>query len=114
VEDDSLASWPKNDFRIFAGNLGNDVTDESLKVAFSKYKTCNMARVVRDKRTNKTKGFGFVSFLDPHEFVKALKEMNGKYIGGRPCKLTKSRWQDRNIDSAQRKRKRDRLSDNRI
>jgi len=99
-EDDTLANWPKDDFRIFAGNLGNDVTDDSLKLAFSKYKTCSMARVVRDKRTGKSKGYGFVSFLDAHDFVKALKEMNGKYICNRPCKLTKSRWKDRNLDDS--------------
>lgn len=39
------------------------------------------ARVVRDKRTNKTKGYGFVSFKDPADFTKAMKEMNGKYKG---------------------------------
>jgi len=105
-EDPSLYHWPKNDFRLFAGNLGNDVTDDSLRNAFaSKYKSCTMAHVVRDKRTGKTKGFGFVSFLDAHEFIAALKEMNGKYIGGRPCKLTKSKWDDRNADSEKRKKK---------
>jgi len=101
-EDDTLANWPKDDFRIFAGNLGNDVTDDSLKLAFSKYKSCSMARVVRDKRTGKSKGYGFVSFLDPHDFVRALKEMNGKYICNRPCKLMKSRWKDRNCDPAEK------------
>jgi len=104
-EDDTLANWPKDDFRIFAGNLGNDVTDDSLKLAFGKYKTCTLARVVRDKRTGKSKGYGFVSFLDAHDFVRALKEMNGKYICNRPCKLTKSRWKDRNIDSEKEKSK---------
>jgi len=105
-EDPSLYHWPKDDFRVFAGNLGNDVTDDSLRNAFAiKYKSCTMAHVVRDKRTGKTKGYGFVSFLDAHEFITALKEMNGKYIGGRPCKLTKSKWDDRNVDSEKRKKK---------
>lgn len=35
------------------------------------------ARVVRDKRTNKTKGYGFISFKDPQDFIRASKEMNG-------------------------------------
>jgi len=106
-EDTTLYHWPKGDFRIFVGNLGNDVNDDTLRNAFSsKYKSCTMGHVVRDKRTQKTKGYGFVSFLDPHEFTAALREMNGKYIGGRPCKLSKSKWEDRNSDSDKRKKKR--------
>lgn len=40
-------------------------------------------------------GYGFVSFSDAVEGAKALREMNGKYIGNRPCKLRKSSWQER-------------------
>lgn len=67
-----------DDFRIFCGDLGNDVTDEVLIRAFNKYNSFLKAKVVRDKRTNKTKGFGFVSFKDPQDFIKAMKEMNGE------------------------------------
>lgn len=67
-----------DDFRIFCGDLGNDVTDEMLVRVFGKYPSFQRAKVVRDKRTNKTKGFGFVSFKDPQDFIKAMKEMNGK------------------------------------
>ena len=67
-----------DDFRIFCGDLGNEVTDEVLARAFSKYGTFNKAKVVRDKRTNKTRGYGFVSFRDPNDFVRAMREMNGE------------------------------------
>ncbi|KAG8230969.1 hypothetical protein J437_LFUL003927 [Ladona fulva] len=77
-EDNSLTEWDDDDYRIFCGDLGNDVTDEVLTRAFSKYQSFLKAKVVRDKRTNKTKGFGFVSFKDPQDFIKAMKEMNGK------------------------------------
>jgi RNA recognition motif-containing protein len=50
---------------------------------------------VRGLQSNKSKGFGFVSLLDPMEFAQAMREMNGKYIGNRPCKLKKSSWEDR-------------------
>ena len=40
-------------------------------------------------------GYGFVSFSDAVEGAKALREMNGKYIGNRPCKLRKSSWEER-------------------
>ncbi|KAI3993517.1 hypothetical protein MKX01_002530 [Papaver californicum] len=94
-EDPTLAEWPENDYRLFCGDLGNEVNDEVLSKAFTRFPTFNMARVVRDKRTGKTRGFGFVSFGNPLDLAAALKEMNGKYVGNRPIKLRKSSWKER-------------------
>ncbi|XP_020084833.1 RNA-binding protein 42-like isoform X2 [Ananas comosus] len=94
-EDPTLADWPENDFRLFCGDLGNEVNDDVLSKAFSKYPSFNKARVVRDKWTGKTKGYGFVSFANVSDLAAALKEMNGKYIGNRPIKLRKSTWKNR-------------------
>jgi len=94
-EDPTLQEWDPEDHRIFVGDLGNEVNENLLFQAFSKYPSLLKTKVVRDKRSGKTKGFGFVSFNDPGDFAKALKEMNGQYIGNRPCKLRKSRWKDR-------------------
>ena len=44
----------------------------------------------------RSKGFGFVSLTDGNDFARALKEMEGKYIGNRPCQLRKSSWDERN------------------
>jgi len=104
-EDTSLLNWDINDFRLFCGDLGNDVTDEVLTRTFSRYPSFQMAKVVRDKRSNKTKGYGFVSFKDPMDFTKAIKEMDGKYVGSRPIKLRKSNWKDRNVDIVKGKQK---------
>lgn len=57
--------------------MGNDVTDELLARTFSRYPSFQKARVVRDRRTMKTRGFGFVSFKDPADFIRATKELNG-------------------------------------
>ncbi|KAF8768893.1 hypothetical protein HU200_007458 [Digitaria exilis] len=94
-EDPTLADWPENDFRLFCGDLGNEVNDDVLTKAFSKYPSFNMARVIRDKWTGKTKGYGFVSFANASDLAAALKEMNGKYVGNRPIKLRKSTWKTR-------------------
>ncbi|GMN25733.1 hypothetical protein TIFTF001_001041 [Ficus carica] len=165
-EDPTLAEWPENDYRLFCGDLGNEVNDDVLSKAFSRFPSFNMARlksaeqfffyvlafmdyvfdlipglawfigwitltelesgleelksskvwavfrelattwwwvvdwlktqeVVRDKRTGKTKGYGFVSFANPSDLAAALKEMNGKYVGNRPIKLRKSNWRER-------------------
>ncbi|XP_017786547.1 PREDICTED: RNA-binding protein 42-like [Nicrophorus vespilloides] len=104
-EDHSLGDWTEDDFRIFCGDLGNDVTDELLTRTFNKYPSFLRAKVIRDKRTNKTKGYGFVSFKEPGDFTKAMKEMNGRYVGSRPIKLRKSCWKNRSIDVVRKKEK---------
>ncbi|KAI9483058.1 MAG: hypothetical protein EXX96DRAFT_616053 [Benjaminiella poitrasii] len=104
-EDPTLEEWDQNDYRLFAGDLGNEVTDELLYKAFSKYPSLLRTRVVRDNRTLKSRGFGFISFKDPDDFVRAWREMNGKYVGNRPIKLRKSSWKERNIDVKAKKEK---------
>ena len=56
--DASLMEWPENDFRIFVGDLGNEVNDDVLTRSFQKYDTFAKAKVVKDKRSNKSKGGG--------------------------------------------------------
>ncbi|KAL1341666.1 uncharacterized protein LOC127744389 isoform X1 [Arachis duranensis] len=124
-EDPILAEWPEDDYRLFCGDLGNEVNDDVLTKAFSRFPSFSMARlsssllivhkskynsnfltVVRDKRTGKTKGYGFVSFASPSDLAAALKEMNGKYVGNRPIKLSKSKWKERTDFEALEKQKR--------
>lgn len=78
-EDPSMSEWDPNDFRIFCGDLGNDVTDEVLTRAFNRFTSFVKAKIVRDKRSNKSRGYGFVSFKNPQDFARAIKEMNGMY-----------------------------------
>ncbi|CAJ0963657.1 unnamed protein product, partial [Mesorhabditis belari] len=104
-EDPSLADWDQNDFRIFCGDLGNEVSDELLAKAFRKYPSFLKAKVIRDGRSNKSKGFGFVSFKSQEDYVRAMREMDGKYVGNRPIKLRKSNWQDRQIEVVKKKTK---------
>jgi len=97
--DPTLDDWPKDDYRLFCGDLGNEVTDDLLANAFRKYSSFQKAKVIRDKRTGKTKGYGFVSFSAPEDMVAALRDVNGKYVGNRPVRLKKSSWKDKGIDS---------------
>ena len=59
--------------------------------------------MIRNKYNNKSKGYGFVSFSDPYDAAKALKEMHRQYIGNRPCKIKKSKWAERNINQVRKK-----------
>ncbi|XP_055302970.1 RNA-binding protein 42 [Sitodiplosis mosellana] len=104
-EDPSLADWESDDFRIFCGDLGNDVNDELLTRTFNKFPSFTRAKVIRDKRTGKSKGFGFVSFKEPGDFIRAMKEMDGRYVGSRPIKLRKSTWRARSFEVVKRKEK---------
>jgi len=69
-----------DDFRLFCGDLGNEVNDDVLTRAFNKYSSFQKAKVVRDKRSGKSRGYGFVSFKDSKDFIQAMREMNGKNI----------------------------------
>ncbi|KUI62455.1 hypothetical protein VP1G_09589 [Cytospora mali] len=88
--DDSLLEWDPSHLRLFVGNLAGETTDDSLLKAFSRWQSVQKAKVVRDKRTNKSKGYGFVSFSDSDDFFQAAKEMNGKYIQSHPVVVRKS------------------------
>lgn len=92
------------DWRIFCGDLGGDVTDEMLTKAFQKYPSLVRARVIRIKSTGKSRGYGFVSFTDPHDMARAIREMDGKYVGQRPVKLRKAKSDARTISRKEAKR----------
>lgn len=88
--DNSLLEWDPSHLRLFVGNLAGETTDDSLLKAFSRWQSVQKAKVIRDKRTNKSKGYGFVSFSDPDDFFQSAKEMNGKYIQSHPVVVRKS------------------------
>lgn len=58
--------------------------------AFARYTSVQKARVIREKRTQKSKGYGFVSFSDGDDYFKAGREMQGKYIGSHPVLLRRA------------------------
>ncbi|KAF5321735.1 hypothetical protein D9619_000896 [Psilocybe cf. subviscida] len=88
-EDQTLLEWNPSWFRLFVGDLSNDVSDDVLANAFNKYTSFQKAKVIRDRLSQKAK-YGFVAFSDPEDFLKAWKEMDGKYVGNRPIKLKKA------------------------
>ena len=75
--------------------MGNEVNDEVLSNAFRKYPSFFKAKVIQDKKTLKSKGFGFVSLKNVDDYIKAMREMQGKYVGNRPITFKKSDWVDK-------------------
>ncbi|RHZ56970.1 hypothetical protein CDV55_104626 [Aspergillus turcosus] len=88
--DPTLLEWDPAHFRLFVGNLAGEVTDDSLLKAFARYSSVQKARVIRDKRTQKSKGYGFVSFSNGDDYFAAAREMQGKYIGSHPILLRRA------------------------
>ncbi|KAG9247934.1 hypothetical protein BJ878DRAFT_490584 [Calycina marina] len=88
--DSTLLEWDPAHFRLFVGNLAGEVTDESLHKAFARWPSLQKARVIRDKRTTKSKAYGFVSFSDGDDYFQAAREMQGKYIGSHPVLVRRS------------------------
>lgn len=88
----SPAFPPSAHFRLFIGDLDPALSDDLFVQAFSgvRYPSFVKAKIIRDKYTNKGKGFGFVSYSDPEDFLKAWKEMNGGF-----CRLRASSRDDR-------------------
>lgn len=97
--DSSLLEWDPAHFRLFVGNLAGEVTDDSLFKAFGQFPSVQKARVIRDKRTQKSKGYGFISFSDGDDYFKAAREMQGKYIGSHPILLRRAQTEVRPASS---------------
>jgi len=95
--DHTLNEWPENDFRLWVGGLGKDVTDEMLTERFNQYSTFNKAKVIRLKSSGESKGYGFVSFMDPMVMVKAMREQNTKFLGSRRMQIKRGKQEQRDI-----------------
>ncbi|KAK6917310.1 RNA recognition motif domain, partial [Dillenia turbinata] len=76
------------DYTIFVGDLAADVTDYLLQETFrANYPSIKGAKVVTDRVTGRTKGYGFVRFGDESEQKRAMTEMNGMYCSSRPMRI---------------------------
>ncbi len=76
---------------IYVSNLGFSVQDEDLKEYFEEYGEVTSAKVITDKFTNRSRGFGFVEMSDDSAAEKAIKELNGAVVEGRSISVTVAR-----------------------
>ncbi|KAF3958809.1 hypothetical protein ACB098_06G039200 [Castanea mollissima] len=76
------------DYTIFVGDLAADVTDYMLQETFKTvYTSVKGAKVVTDRATGRSKGYGFVRFGDEGEQLRSMTEMNGQYCSSRPMRI---------------------------
>ena len=76
---------------IYVSNLGFSVQDEDLREYFAEYGEVGSAKVITDKFTNRSRGFGFVEMADEEAAQKAIKELNGAVVEGRSISVTVAR-----------------------
>jgi RNA recognition motif-containing protein len=75
---------------IYCGNLAYATTDEGLKAAFAAYGEVTSARVVTDRMTGRSKGFGFVEMPNAEQAEAAIAALNGSEMDGRPIRVNES------------------------
>jgi cold-inducible RNA-binding protein len=76
---------------LYVGNLAYEVTDEDLKTAFQTHGEIESARVIMDRETGRSKGFGFVEMPKAEQAQEAIKALNGSQIGGRAITVNEAR-----------------------
>ena len=76
---------------IYVGNLSYGTTDKELEEIFGAFGTVTSAKVITDKYTSRSKGFGFVEMEDKAAGEDAIKDLDGKDIGGRNLKVNEAR-----------------------
>ena len=76
---------------IYVGNLTFDVKEDDLKEAFKQFGEISEVRLIMDKYSGKSKGFGFIEMPSKAEAEKAIEEMNGKEFMGRALNVNEAK-----------------------
>ena len=76
---------------LYVGNLSYTTTTEQLKDLFSEYDGVEDARVITDRESGRSRGFGFVNFSSDEEAEKAIKNLNGHSLEGRESVVNEAR-----------------------
>ena len=79
--------------KLFVGSLPYSITDEDLADLFKDFGTVASAKVIIDRDTNRSKGFGFVEMSSDEEAKAAMDSLNGKDLNGRPVAISEARPQ---------------------
>jgi RNA recognition motif-containing protein len=76
---------------IYVGNLPFETTEDSLQVTFTEYGSVDTARVITDRMTGRSRGFGFIEMPNNDEAEEAIKALNGKDFNGRALTVNEAR-----------------------
>ena len=77
--------------KIYVGNLPFTATNESLSEAFGQFGTVDSSKIITDRDTGRSKGFGFVEMSDSDAADTAIEKLNGSDMGGRSLTVNEAR-----------------------
>ena len=81
--------------KLFVGSLAYSATDDDLAQLFGTVGTVQSAKVIVDRDTNRSKGFGFVEMSTDEEAQEAIKQLDGKELNGRAIAVNEARPQEK-------------------
>jgi len=76
---------------IYVGNLSYNTTEEGLREAFEQHGPVESTRIITDRYTNQSRGFGFVEMPNSAEGQAAIDALNGQSLDGRTIKVNEAR-----------------------
>ncbi|MES9966696.1 MAG: RNA-binding protein [Sedimenticola sp.] len=76
---------------IYVGNLSYRMTDDELRDAFAEFGSVDSAKIIMDRDTGRSKGFGFVEMPNQSEAEAAVKALNDAELGGRSLRVNEAR-----------------------
>lgn len=76
---------------LYVSNLSYTLTDDELRAAFEAFGDVSSARVILDRESGRSRGFGFVEMPNNTQATAAIEGMNGAEVGGRPIKVIEAR-----------------------
>ncbi|MDB6074096.1 MAG: RNA-binding protein [Verrucomicrobiaceae bacterium] len=76
---------------LYVSNLAYSILDPELRAAFETYGAVTSARVITDRESGRSRGFGFVEMANDPEATAAINSLNGQDLGGRPIKVVEAR-----------------------
>ena len=79
---------------LYVGNLSYDMSEENLRSEFAEYGEVQSAKIITDKFTGRSRGFGFVEMNSDDEGKKAMEALNGKDCEGRQLVVNEARPRD--------------------
>ncbi len=79
---------------IYVGNLAFSLTEEALRDAFAAHGEVSSAKIISDRDTGRSKGFGFVEMTTDNEANSAIEAINGQDLEGRPVRVNEARPRD--------------------
>ncbi len=81
--------------KLYVGNLPYSVTESALSDKFAAYGTVESAKLITDRDTGRSKGFGFIEMASDSEAQAAIEKVNGTDYDGRPMKVNEARPQEK-------------------